>query len=399
MSQEYPLIKIQDMNSGDIVLDEKNEKMVVYVNSTCSLFTKDGMQHDPKPASQYRLVQKKRFACPLNHVFYITEKSAALSFENREMWYQECAVKGIEPKVKRTVLAIPDCQKPVAAFQSFSEAVAYKAKQDEPQWFVIYKDERGLWALTKSHVVHPDIEVVDETRLLKDKIDCLELDHRDLIHELTRLRGLDDENEDLFRKNTELEGAIKIAKARIEELEKEKAILSKNIGGLVDEVLDLRLALKDARIRIEDNRRDYSQVLRDRENTIEDLEIDLEASKKELELLKADKKEIKETHASEVDAMRKSLKATREQYEESLAEAISKFMLLTKENEELKDRVVDLMEKIKELKGSLQVLETKRVQLQYQLEREKGVSTKWQQEAVACREEFEKLSALVNLHA
>lgn len=233
MSQEYPLIKIQDMNSGDIVLDEKNEKMVVYVNSTCSLFMKDGMQRYPKPTSQYRLIQKKRFVCPLNQFFYIEEGVAVASYENRDMWYQKCAIKGIEPKVKKTILTVPDCQKPVAAFQSFSEAIDYKAKQDEPHWFFICKDERGLWALTKSHVVHPDIEVVDETRLLKDKIDCLELDHQDLIHEITRLRSLDDENDDLYSMKIDLQAKLSAAEERVSDY-------SRVNGQLVAEVLNLR---------------------------------------------------------------------------------------------------------------------------------------------------------------
>lgn len=264
MSQEYPLIKIQDMNSGDIVLDEKNEEMVVYVNSTCSLFTKDGMQHYPKPTSQYRLIQKKRFVCPLNQFFYIEEKVAVMSYENRDMWYQKCAIKGIEPKVKRTVLAIPDCQKPIAAFQSFSEAVAYKAKQDEPQWFVIYKDEKGLWALTKSHVIHPDIEVIDETRLLKDKIDCLELDRQDLIHELTRLRSLDDENDDLYNMKIDLQAKLKTAEERVSDH-------SRVSGQLVSEVLSLRSSKTTLEAELIEKQRDivfYKQ-------TIEDLKTDL----------------------------------------------------------------------------------------------------------------------------
>lgn len=448
MSQEYPLIKIQDMNSGDIVLDEKNEKMVVYVNSTCSLFTKDGMQHYPKPASQYRLVQKKRFACPLNHVFYITEKGAVLSFKNREMWYQECAIKGIEPKVKRTVLAIPDCQKPIAAFQSFSEAIAYKAKQDEPQWFVIYKDERGLWALTKSHVVHPDIEVVDETQSLRDKIHSLELTHQDLIHELTRLRSLDDENDDLYSMKIDLEERV--------------SDYSRVNGQLVAEVLNLRSNKTTLEAELTEKKRDIVFY----KEKIEDLEANLKLPEKYRDELTAE-------HKSQIEGVRQSLKATKEQYEanlkakdeafstlqlqatnienhrdkllEDLEESRKKFetcedhrrFLLKKVDEELekvelldrhlqrvvaeksevqhiqaqtlievgqevsklKDRVADLMEKNEELKGSLQILETKRVKLQCQLEREEGISTKWHQEAVACHQKLEKLSALANLHA
>lgn len=454
MSQEYPLIKIQDMNSGDIVLDEKNEKMVVYVNSTCSLFTKDGIQHYPKPASQYRLVQKKRFVCPLNQFFYIEEGLAAASYENRDMWYRECATKETEPKVKKTILTVPDCQKPVAAFRSFSEAIDYKAKQDEPHWFFICKDERGLWALTKSHVVHPDIEVVDETRLLKDKIDCLELDHQDLIHELTRLRSLDDENDDLYSMKIDLEERV--------------SDYSRVNGQLVAEVLNLRSNKTTLEAELTEKKRDVVFY----KEKIEDLEANLK-------LLKKYRDELINEHKSQIEGVRQSLKATKEQYEanlkakdeafstlqlqatyienhrdkllEDLEESRKKFetcedhrrFLLKKVDEELqkvafsnqqlqrvlaekdelrhklnnsleqakylvgatqevsklKDRVADLMEKNEELKGSLQILETKRVQLQCQLEREEGVSTKWHQEAVACRQKLEKLSALVNLHA
>lgn len=423
MSQEYPLIKIQDMNSGDIVLDEKNEKMVVYVNSTCSLFTKDGMQRYPKPTSQYRLIQKKRFVCPLNQIFYIEEGLAVTSYENRDMWYQKCAIKGIEPKVKKTILTVPDCQKPVAAFQSFSEAIDYKAKQDEPHWFFICKDERGLWALTKSHVVHPDIEVVDETRLLKDKIDCLELDHQDLIHEITRLRETNLVNEtsknELFAQAVSHKQMIESLKGRIAVRDQEIELLKKHMNQLntkhESEIQGVRQSLKATKEQYEANLKAKDEAFStlqlqasDIENHRDKLLEDLEESRKKFEtcedhrrfLLKKVDEELQKVAFSNQQLQRVLAEKDelRHKLNNSLEQAKS-LVGVSLENAKLKDRVTDLMEKNEELKGSLQILETKRVQLQCQLEREEDVSTKWHQEAVACRQKLEKLSALVNLHA
>lgn len=311
---EYPIIKFAEMNSGDLIADSSGQRLVVYKNQDLIFLDKQGGKKYPRPNEEYFLIQKRRYVRPLNKVW--VGDSTYFSYYHSKAWFKAYAQLGAEPAYHENGLVLPDCSKPEASFRTYKEAILYKQNADEPQLLHLYKDKEEMWSLTKSYI-YAGKDVEDETLKLKEEKEEFQaqadffklqhkkllLDNEDLHHEVTRLRGLDDENEELFRKNTELEGTIRITKARIEELEKEKAIFSKNIGGLVDEVVSLRLALKDARIRIEDNQRDYSQTLGNRENKIEDLEIDLDASKKELELLKAEKEEIEKAYASKINAI------------------------------------------------------------------------------------------------
>lgn len=203
---KYPIIEIKDMNSGDLIIDETGGQMVVYKdqNKNCTFLSKEGCRFFPKPDSEYRLVQKKLYKCPPNQIFYSKKSGAEYRSDlSRLVWYSECAMGEAEPAAKTLLLMAPCCKLPIATFMSLEEALEYKDKQDEPQHYQLCHDERGGWALVPYSVL-PKIEIPDESKVFKDEIQNLKLEKEDLVHEVTRLRGVDNENDDLFRKKTEL---------------------------------------------------------------------------------------------------------------------------------------------------------------------------------------------------
>lgn len=272
---EYPIIKLTEMNSGDFIADSSGQRLVVYKNQDLIFLDKQGGEKYPRPNEEYFLIQKRRYVRPLNKVW--VGNSTYFSYCHSRAWFKACAQLGAEPAYHENGLVLPDCSKPEASFRTYKEAILYKQNADEPQLLHLYKDKEEMWSLTKSYI-YAGKDVEDETLKLKEEKEefqtqadffklqykMLLLDNADLHHEVTRLRGLDDENDDLYSMKIDLQAKLKTAEERVSDY-------SRVNGQLVSEVLSLRSSKTTLEAELTEKQRDivfYKQ-------TIEDLKTDL----------------------------------------------------------------------------------------------------------------------------
>lgn len=418
--KEYPIIEFKDMKAGDLVQDPSGN-LYVYYNQ--DFYDTNGVQLRVNKELKYRLVQKRRYIRPLDAFFY-AGNGLVSSFENGTKWFSACAKLGQEPEIVKRCVFAPNCQYIEALFNTKSDALDYIASKQEPQLHALVVNSDCKYVVTQ-YFTNTGFEIQSQKDLNKLEAELAKekSEKEQILLEFKRLQETNLVNEkgknELSAQVTSHKQMIELLKGDLASRDQEIKLLKKYRDQLV---LEHKFEIQVVCQSLKATKEQYEANLTAKDEAFSTLQLqatyienhrdklleDLEESRKKFEtcedhrqfLLKKVDEELQKVAFSNQQLQR--VLAEKDELRHKLNNSLEQAKSLvgaTQEVSKLKDLVADLMEKNEELKGSLQILETKRVQLQYQLEREEGVSTKWHQEAVTCRQKLEKLSALVNLHA